>query len=80
METGCCSVCGDIDGSPFNPESPLAIQDAIKTVKVGDQMRQEIHAVIKRYGDESDVTVYQTLGVLHIVMGDIERMLEGIDR
>lgn len=41
-----------------------------------DQMRKEIHAVIYRYGQESDVTVYQSIGVLEIVKIDLVEMLE----
>jgi hypothetical protein len=45
-----------------------------------DQMRREIQAVIRRYGQESDVTVYAALGVLDIVMADLREMLESAQR
>jgi len=41
-----------------------------------DQLRQEIREVIRRYGQESDVTVYQAIGVLEIVKFDLVDMLE----
>lgn len=41
-----------------------------------DQLRREIHAVIRRYGQESQVTAYQAIGVLEIVKFDIVDMLE----
>lgn len=41
-----------------------------------NQIRKELHAVIKRYMDESDVTVYQMLGTLDAVKMDLWDMLE----
>lgn len=41
-----------------------------------DQLRREIHDVIRRYGQESDVTVYQAIGVLEIVKLDLVEILE----
>lgn len=41
-----------------------------------DQLRRELHDVIRRYGQESDVTVYQAIGVLEIVKLDLVEMLE----
>ena len=40
------------------------------------QLRREVHDVIRRYGQESDVTVYQAIGVLEIVKIDLVDMLE----
>lgn len=41
-----------------------------------DQLRRELHDVIYRYGVESDVTVYQAIGVLEMVKLDLVDMLE----
>jgi len=41
-----------------------------------NQLRREIREVIRRYGLESDVTVYQAIGVLEIVKLDLVDMLE----
>jgi RecJ-like exonuclease len=45
-------------------------------VPASDQLRKEIHLVIRRYGEESDVTVYQAVGVLEIGKLDLVEMLE----
>lgn len=50
-------------GEPHNPTA-------------SDQLRRELHQVISRYGQESDVTFYQTIGVLEIVKLDLVDMLE----
>lgn len=42
----------------------------------GNQMREEIWAVIHRYGAESEVSLYTTLGVLEIVKADLIDELE----
>ncbi len=40
-----------------------------------EQLRDEIRAVISRYGEESDVTVAETLGVLELMKAEvIERL------
>ena len=39
-------------------------------------LRRELRAVIRRYGQESEVTVYQAIGVLEIVKLDLVDMLE----
>lgn len=31
----------------------------------------EIHAIVKRYGDESDITIFQVVGVLEAVKLDL---------
>jgi hypothetical protein len=41
-----------------------------------DQLRQEIHTTIRRYAQESDVTLYQALGVLDVVKIDLVALLE----
>lgn len=41
-----------------------------------DQLRSEIHKLLKRYGKESDVTVYQILGLLRVIEFDLVEMLE----
>lgn len=43
--------------------------------KVSKQVRQEIHAVIKRYGKESDLHAYQLIGILEVVKADILELL-----
>ena len=40
------------------------------------QLRRELHDVIRRYSQESDVPVYQAVGVLEIVKIDLAEMLE----
>ena len=44
--------------------------------KSGDMLRREVHSLIRRYGQESDMTVYQALGALRVVEHDILAMLE----
>ncbi len=39
-----------------------------------DQIRAEIHAVLRRYAQECDVTVCQILGVIEIVKADLIQM------
>lgn len=39
-------------------------------------LRRELRAVIRRYGQESDVTAYQTIGALRVVEHDIVDMLD----
>lgn len=39
-------------------------------------LRQEILNTIRRYGQESDVTVYQAIGVLEIVKLDLVEIME----
>ena len=46
----------------------------------GDHVREEIHAVIKRYGNESDLTVYELLGTLEVVKADLLEMLTNCGR
>lgn len=41
-----------------------------------NQLRREIHAVIRRYGQESAVTVYQAIGVMEIVKFDLVDLLK----
>lgn len=41
----------------------------------GDQLRKEIWAVIRRYGKESDVSIYTVLGTLEVVKADL---IEGL--
>ena len=44
--------------------------------KASNQLRRELRAVIRRFGQESDVTVFQAIGVLEIVKLDLVDMLE----
>ena len=41
----------------------------------GTMLRRELHNVIRRYGQESDVTAYQAIGALRMVEYDIIEML-----
>ncbi len=41
-----------------------------------EQLRREFHAAIDRYSSESDLTVYQIIGVLEIVKLDMVEALE----
>lgn len=41
-----------------------------------NQLRREILNIISRYGSESDVTIYQILGVLTIIQHDMIDALE----
>lgn len=54
----------------------FGMSDEVPEVPASDQLRKEIHGLIRRYGQESDVTVYQALGVLEIVKLDLVEMLE----
>jgi hypothetical protein len=45
-------------------------------VSANTQLREEIHKLILRAGKESDITVYQALGVLEIVKFDLIELLE----
>lgn len=42
----------------------------------GTMLRHEIHAAIKRAGQESDITLYQALGALTVVQHDLIEMLD----
>lgn len=53
-----------------------ADDETSKTLSASDRIRREIHDVIRRYGEESDVTVYQALGVLRMVEHDLIAMLD----
>lgn len=44
------------------------------------QLRHEINRIIYRYGQESDVTVYQSIGVIRMVEHDLVAALDKIDR
>lgn len=41
------------------------------------QIRHAIHEVIRRYGQESDITLYQVIGVLEVVKLDL---VDALDR
>lgn len=40
-----------------------------------DQLRVEIHSAIRRYGQESDLSVYMAVAVLEVVKFDLLEML-----
>ncbi len=42
----------------------------------GAMLRRELRSVIRRYGQESDVTAYQAIGALRMVEHDIVDMLD----
>jgi hypothetical protein len=41
-----------------------------------EALRVEIHAVLRRYGQESDVTIAEVLGVLELVKQDLLAMCQ----
>lgn len=53
----------------------LQVSDHDDTV-ASNQLRREILNIISRYGSESDVTIYQILGVLTIIQHDMIDALE----
>lgn len=61
-----CAKCGTIPACRVN----------ISEFEASDQLRKQIHDVIRRYGQESDITVYQVMGVLEMVKLDMVDMLE----
>lgn len=46
-----------------------------QSVQASAQLRRELIALIRRYGYESDVTVYQAIGVLEVVKLDLIDLL-----
>jgi hypothetical protein len=46
--------------------------------KPSTQLKNEIHNVISRYGQESDVTVYETIAVLEIIKFELIEHLGSI--
>lgn len=65
------------DGAPeYCPSCQEKMAEEPHAQVASDQLRRELHAVIRRYGQESDVTVYQAIGVLEIVKLDLVEMLE----
>lgn len=67
-----CKHCGHLIGCHQKAHEAFSQCDASGS----DQLRKELHDVIRRYGEESDVTVYQAVGVLEIVKVDLIEMLE----
>lgn len=45
--------------------------DTPEHIPASDQLREQIHADITRYGQESGITVYQAIGVLECVKMDL---------
>lgn len=45
-------------------------------VNAGSMLRKELRSVIQRYGQESDVTVYQLIGCLEVVKQDVIDMMD----
>ena len=41
-----------------------------------DQLRSELHAVLKRWAEESDVSICEAIGVMRIVEHDLLNMLD----
>jgi len=50
--------------------------DQTNNAEAPTQLRREILNIIRRYGQESDVTVYQALGALEVVKADLIDMLD----
>lgn len=46
----------------------------------GSMLRKELLAVVKRYGQESDVTVYQLIGALEVVKQDVLDMFDNLNK
>jgi hypothetical protein len=44
--------------------------------EAGAMLRRELRSVIRRYGQESDITAYQAIGALRVVEHDIVDMLD----
>jgi len=62
-----------LGGSPLKENNTV---DEPHNPVASSQLRRELHDVIRRYGQESDVTFYQSIGVLEIVKIDLVDMLE----
>lgn len=45
-------------------------------INAGSMLRKELRSVIQRYGQESDVTVYQLIGCLEVVKQDVLDMMD----
>lgn len=45
-------------------------------LEAATQLRNEIHSLIRRYGQESDVSVYTAIGALRMVEHDLVTMLD----
>lgn len=45
-------------------------------INAGSMLRKELRSVIQRYGQESDVTVYQLIGCLEVVKQDVIDMMD----
>lgn len=59
--------------------STRADDDSDPHLDAGNQMRVEIHKIISRYGEESDVSVYTTIGVLEVVKANLLDHLAELD-
>lgn len=66
--------CAGFNHALILAESVLDTGDCSK-LTASRQLRDEIHSAITRYGKESNVTVYQALGVLEIVKIDLVDLL-----
>lgn len=73
----------DPDGNPYNhneEQNEAAKRDSFGSLQAPSQFRKEVLAIVRRYGQESDLTIYQALGALEVVKADLLDMLnQGAD-
>ena len=53
--------------------------DGDELARESDMLRTEISNVIRRYSQETSVTIYQAIGVLEVVKLDLAYMVAGSD-
>lgn len=75
-----CSVCGLMKESKTGADVCQECASSKKMLTCCDQLRKEILAMVMRYGQESEITVYQTMGVLEMIKLDLIQTLERMDR
>jgi len=51
-------------------------EESGKTLSASDQLRDEIFNMCVRYGDESDISIYQTIGALEVVKANLLDFLD----
>jgi len=44
--------------------------------EAGEMFREEIRSLVRRYGQESDITAYQVIGALRVIEHDIIDMMD----
>ena len=50
-----------------------------ESLDAGAMFREEIHALIRRYGQESDITFYQVIGAMRVVEHDLVDLIDRRD-